>query len=138
MKIRRVVTGHDQNGKAIVSHDELCTNILSRRDFHQSCVVWSTGKLPVDNLDPADGYARDVSVLGKEDSVFRIVQYDQVLHLAIIELKPLTMLWSWLARLTWTSMGKMFTYNRVMFWCKEARFTTGLTMAQSLASLLLF
>ena len=76
MKIRRVVTGHDQNGKAIVSHDELCTNILSRRDFHQSCVVWSTGKLPVDNLDPADGYARDVSVLGKEDSVFRIVQYD--------------------------------------------------------------
>jgi quercetin dioxygenase-like cupin family protein len=76
MKIRRVVTGHDQNGKAIVSHDELCTNILSRRDFHQSCVVWSTGKLPVDNADPADGYSRDVSVLGKEDSVFRIVQYD--------------------------------------------------------------
>ena len=76
MKIRRVVTGHDQNGKAIVSHDELCTNILSRRDFHQSCVVWSTGKLPVDNSDPADGYSRDVSVLGKEDSVFRIVQYD--------------------------------------------------------------
>jgi quercetin dioxygenase-like cupin family protein len=76
MKIRRVVTGHDQNGKAIVSHDELCTNILSRRDFHQSCVVWSTGKLPVDNSDPADGYTRDVSVLGKADSVFRIVQYD--------------------------------------------------------------
>jgi quercetin dioxygenase-like cupin family protein len=61
MKIRRVVTGHDQNGKAIVLHDELCTNILSRRDFHQSCVVWSTGKLPVDNADPADGYTRDVS-----------------------------------------------------------------------------
>ena len=76
MKIRRVITGHDANGKAVVTHDELCTNILSRRDFHQSCVVWSTGQLPVDNLDSNDGYTRDVSTLSKQDTVFRIVQYD--------------------------------------------------------------
>jgi quercetin dioxygenase-like cupin family protein len=76
MKIRRIVTGHDQNGKAIVQHDELCNNIISRRDFHQSCVVWSTGNFPVDNLDVNDGNSRDVSILQKQDTVLRIVQYE--------------------------------------------------------------
>jgi mannose-6-phosphate isomerase-like protein (cupin superfamily) len=76
MKIRRVVTGHDLNGKAIVKHDEICNNIISRRPLHQSCVVWSTSQFPVDNLDPHDGNLRDVSVLNKKDTVFRIVQYD--------------------------------------------------------------
>jgi quercetin dioxygenase-like cupin family protein len=32
--------------------------------------------LPVDNLDSNDGYTRDVSTLSKQDTVFRIVQYD--------------------------------------------------------------
>ena len=76
MNIRRVVTSHDANGKAIVEHDEICTNIISRRDHHSSIVVWSTGQFPVDNLDPNNGNSRDVSVLTKEDTVFRIVQYD--------------------------------------------------------------
>ncbi len=76
MKIRRVVTGHDQNGKAIVKHDEICSNIISRRPLHQSCVIWSTGQFPVDNTDPSNGNSRDVSVLKKDDTVFRIVQYD--------------------------------------------------------------
>jgi mannose-6-phosphate isomerase-like protein (cupin superfamily) len=75
MKIRRVVTGHDASGKAIVEQDEICTNIISRRDHHSSIVVWSTGQFPVDNLDATNGTPRDVSVLSKEDTVFRIVQY---------------------------------------------------------------
>jgi len=76
MKIRRVVTGHDASGKAIVEQDEICSNIISRRDHHSSIVVWSTGQFPVDNLDSSNGISRDVSVLSKEDTVFRIVQYD--------------------------------------------------------------
>lgn len=76
MQIRRIVTGHDENGKAIVKHDEICDNIISRRALHQSCVVWSTSQFPVNNLDPHDGKSRDVSVLNKKDTVFRIVQYD--------------------------------------------------------------
>ena len=76
MKIRRVVTGHDSKGKAVVVHDEICSNIISRRPQHHSCVVWSTGQFPVDNQDPANGNTRDVSVLQKQDTVFRIVQYD--------------------------------------------------------------
>jgi mannose-6-phosphate isomerase-like protein (cupin superfamily) len=76
MQIRRVVTGHDQQGKAIVQHDELCTNVISRRAHHQSCVIWSTSQFPIDNQDSINPLLRDVSALEKTDTVFRIVQYD--------------------------------------------------------------
>jgi hypothetical protein len=31
MKVRRVVTGHDAQGKAVVCIDEIAKNVLSRR-----------------------------------------------------------------------------------------------------------
>ena len=43
LNIRRVVTGHDEDGKAIVGIDEICRNVRSGRERHHSCVVWSTG-----------------------------------------------------------------------------------------------
>ena len=43
LKIRRVVTGHDASGKAVVAIDEICKNVISRRPNHESCVIWSTG-----------------------------------------------------------------------------------------------
>ena len=46
LNIRRVVTGHDQNGRAIVAIDETCRNVISGRRNHASCVVWSTGEFP--------------------------------------------------------------------------------------------
>jgi quercetin dioxygenase-like cupin family protein len=75
MQLRRVVTGHDAQGQAVVQIDEICTHILSRRPLHSSCVVWSSAEFPVDNAMPGDLAAREVSVLGKSDSVFRVVQY---------------------------------------------------------------
>ena len=75
MQLRRVVTGHDAQGQATVQIDALCTNILSRRPLHSSCVVWSSAEFPIDNAAPGDQAARDVSVLGKADTVFRVVQY---------------------------------------------------------------
>ena len=54
LKIRRVVTGHNAQGRSIVETDEVCQNVISRRPGHQSCVVWSTGA---------------------EQTVFRIVEY---------------------------------------------------------------
>jgi mannose-6-phosphate isomerase-like protein (cupin superfamily) len=75
MRIRRVVTGHDVKGKAIVQFDEICKNIISRRPQHSSCVVWSTNEFPVDNADPEDGGLRNVSVTQKNQTVFRVVEY---------------------------------------------------------------
>jgi quercetin dioxygenase-like cupin family protein len=75
LKIRRVVTGHDAQGRARVAIDELCGNVISRRPNHASCVVWSTGEFPVDNGDERDGAAREVATTDPNGTVFRIVEY---------------------------------------------------------------
>jgi quercetin dioxygenase-like cupin family protein len=75
LKIRRVVTGHDEAGRARVAIDEVCANVMSRRPNHASCVVWSTGSFPADNGEPIDGAARKVSTTDPGGTVFRIVEY---------------------------------------------------------------
>jgi mannose-6-phosphate isomerase-like protein (cupin superfamily) len=53
LNIRRVITEHDSDGKAVVAIDERCTNVISRRPGHQSVVAWT----------------------GDDGSIFRIVEY---------------------------------------------------------------
>ena len=54
MNIRRVVTDHDASGRSIVSIDERCANVISRRAGHQSCVAFT----------------------GPDGTIFRIVRYE--------------------------------------------------------------
>jgi mannose-6-phosphate isomerase-like protein (cupin superfamily) len=75
LHIRRVVTGHDDSGRAVVSIDEISRNVISRRPQHESCVVWSTGSFPSDNASQQDGGARPVAGTDPDGSVFRIVAY---------------------------------------------------------------
>ena len=53
LNIRRVITDHDAEGRAVVAIDERCTNLISRRPGHQSCVAWT----------------------GDDGTIFRIVEY---------------------------------------------------------------
>ena len=76
MKIRRVVTGHDASGKAVVKIDEICKNVISRRPKHSSCVVWTTASVPAEVSDDQDGAARKVATSDPQGTVFRIVQYE--------------------------------------------------------------
>jgi quercetin dioxygenase-like cupin family protein len=75
LKIRRVVTGHDRNGRAVVAIDETCKNVISRRPNHASCVIWSTGSFPTDNTGDLDGGAREVATTDPNGTVFRLVEY---------------------------------------------------------------
>jgi mannose-6-phosphate isomerase-like protein (cupin superfamily) len=75
LHIRRVVTGHDEDGRAIVTIDEISKNVISRRPAHESCVIWSTGEFPSDNSSARDGGARPVASTDPHGSVFRIVEY---------------------------------------------------------------
>ena len=75
LKIRRVVTGHDANGKAVVTIDEIAKNVISRRANHESLVIWSTGEFPTDNSGDADGGARQVGTTDPNGTVFRLVEY---------------------------------------------------------------
>jgi quercetin dioxygenase-like cupin family protein len=75
LNIRRVVTGHDHDGRAVIAIDEICKNVVSRRPKHESCVVWSTGSFPADNSRDEDGGARPVATTDPNGTVFRIGMY---------------------------------------------------------------
>jgi quercetin dioxygenase-like cupin family protein len=75
MKIRRVVTGHDAQRRAVVKIDEICRNLSSRRPRHQSCLIWSTGSFPADVSDDRDGGAREVGTTDPDGTVFRLIEY---------------------------------------------------------------
>jgi quercetin dioxygenase-like cupin family protein len=75
MKLRRVVTGHDENGRAVVTIDELCKNKVSRRPGHESYVVWSTGEFPSDVSGDADGGLRPINGIDPNGTVFRVIEF---------------------------------------------------------------
>jgi hypothetical protein len=49
LKVRRVVTGHDDQGRAKVIIDETTTNVMSPRPGAQYSVIWSTEGFPLSN-----------------------------------------------------------------------------------------
>ncbi len=46
MEIRRVVTGHDADGKAVVEKDEIMSNVKVMPSGHKGCVMWATDDAP--------------------------------------------------------------------------------------------
>lgn len=76
LKIRRVVTGHDGNGKATVTIDDQVRNVLHNRPGASSAVVWSSAGFPVDNTEALDGATRDVHTSEANGTVFRVVRYE--------------------------------------------------------------
>jgi quercetin dioxygenase-like cupin family protein len=78
INVRRVVTGHDAVGKAVVQIDEISANSISKRAGHAGCVIWTNDTMPADNSADA---AQDDAGLAKVDTalpggaVFRLVEY---------------------------------------------------------------
>ncbi len=75
LKLRRVVTGHDAAGRAIVKIDESVKNAASTRAGATAAVIWTTESFPVDNSDDADGSQRKVGTTHKNGTVFRVVEF---------------------------------------------------------------
>jgi quercetin dioxygenase-like cupin family protein len=75
VQVRRVVTGHDTNGRAIVKIDEAASNIISGRPGASSCVIWTTESFPVNNTGDTDGGLRKVGTTLKNGTVFRLVEF---------------------------------------------------------------
>ena len=75
-KIRRVVTGHDDNGRAVVKIDEVCSHFAEGRPGGYVCNVWTTDTSPADNSGDADGGKREGRFTMIENgSVFRILDF---------------------------------------------------------------
>lgn len=75
VQVRRVVTGHDANGRAVVKIDEVSNNITSNRPGASACVVWTTESFPVNNTGDADAGVRNVGTTLKNGTVFRVIEF---------------------------------------------------------------
>lgn len=75
VKVRRVVTGHDGSGRAVVKIDELSKNIVSSRPGVSACVIWTTDGFPADNSGDADTSARKVGTTLPGGTVFRVIEF---------------------------------------------------------------
>ena len=74
LKFRRVVTGHDANGRAIVQIDEMAKNLVSARPGATAGVVWTTEGFPVDNNGSEDGGLRRTGTTLANGTVFRVLE----------------------------------------------------------------
>jgi quercetin dioxygenase-like cupin family protein len=74
LQIRRVVTGHDASGRAVVQIDEVPKNLVSSRPGATACVVWTTEGFPVDNTGKEDAGLRKTGTTLDNGTVFRILE----------------------------------------------------------------
>jgi len=80
--VRRIVTGHDANGKAVVASDERLTAVSRRIGANiTGCEIWSTDAMPVDNSAAADaaqraGFVKRYNYVGTgQGTVIRITEW---------------------------------------------------------------
>lgn len=76
LNVRRVVTGHDSSGRAVVKIDAPVENVESRRKGVESSVIWSTDTFPVDNDGDEDTSERVRGTTLENGTVFRVVRYE--------------------------------------------------------------
>jgi quercetin dioxygenase-like cupin family protein len=75
-KVRRVITGHDEKGKAIVKIDEVVSHYREGRPGAWVCNVWTTDKSPADNSGQEDAGQRSGKFTTIENgTVFRIIDF---------------------------------------------------------------
>jgi quercetin dioxygenase-like cupin family protein len=74
LRVRRVVTGHDSGGKAVVTADGVLP-IATRRPGQSGCNVWAVDKVPV-NLGEPDHASEASGSTIQNGAVFRVVRYE--------------------------------------------------------------
>jgi mannose-6-phosphate isomerase-like protein (cupin superfamily) len=74
LQIRRVITGHDSSGHAVVKIDEVARNLVSSRPGATAGVVWTTEGFPVDNTGEEDAGLRKTGTTLDNGTVFRILE----------------------------------------------------------------
>src|SRR5262245_4695447 len=73
--VRRVVTGHDNNGRAKVMIDETVKNVVQGRPGAHAAAIWTTEGFPIDNDGDADASARKVGTTLANGIIFRVVSF---------------------------------------------------------------
>jgi quercetin dioxygenase-like cupin family protein len=71
--IRRVVTGHSKEGKAVFISDNQYETIVIPSGDAAMATIWTTSTVPADLNDETDGRERDAGTTLKGGSVIRVV-----------------------------------------------------------------
>ena len=73
---RRIVTGHDAKGRAVVLYDGPAPNVKRRPSGLISTLLWTTDELPADTGRSDDRSAREIGIPPPErGSIFRVVDF---------------------------------------------------------------
>ena len=75
LHVRRVITGHDASGKAIVKIDEVSKNVTSGRPGATACNIWTTEGFPANNDLAADEGQRKVATTLTNGTIFRVIEF---------------------------------------------------------------
>jgi quercetin dioxygenase-like cupin family protein len=73
--IRRIVTGHDANARAIIKSDDHFPSEPIAIGGAEFALLWTTATVPADNNDESDGRAGDAGLTLNQGSVIRIVDF---------------------------------------------------------------
>lgn len=73
--VRRVVTGHDGDGRAIIASDQHFRSEPIPLGGAEFALVWTTATVPADNNDETDGRNREAGLTLNQGSVIRIVDF---------------------------------------------------------------
>jgi quercetin dioxygenase-like cupin family protein len=71
--IRRIITGHTQEGKAIFTIDEEIETVVIPTGDAAMATLWTAASVPADCNDQTDGRIRDAGTTLKGGSVIRVV-----------------------------------------------------------------
>ena len=75
LKVRRVITGHDANGKAIVQIDEVVSKLKEGRPGAMVAPIWTTEGFPVNNDGHDDAATRQVGTTLPGGTILRVVEF---------------------------------------------------------------
>src|SRR5947207_14714455 len=74
LRVRRVITGHDSKGKAIVKIDEVAKHLVTGRPGATACNIWTTESFPVNNDGADDAGQRKAGTTLPNATIFRMIE----------------------------------------------------------------
>ena len=75
-QVRRVVTGHDDQGRAVVARDDTIEIAYRQPELgYGGVLLWTTQGFPVDNSGDVDGAQQQVGITVANGTIFRIVEF---------------------------------------------------------------
>jgi quercetin dioxygenase-like cupin family protein len=75
LRVRRVITGHDAQGTAIVKIDEVASHTFVGRPGATGVNAWTTEGFPVDNDGAEDAGLRKVGTTLPNGTIFRVLEF---------------------------------------------------------------